>query len=306
MRAFTLDGFDTQPSLRDLPEPDITAEELLVNVHASSVNPVDAFIAAGYLQQYSEYEFPVTLGRDFAGVVERVGSGVTAYAAGDEVFGYVRAASPNVHRGSWADLIAVPEDVEIVAKPRNIDFAHAGAAGLTGVSAIAAFDALALTERSTVLVVGAAGGVGSLFIQLAASAGAHVIAAAAAEDEDFLRELGVAEIVDRSGDVAAAVREAHPDGVDAILDVVSQEPDASLLKSEGRLASTLAAAGDGPGRSNVMAEPTRANLQRLAELLDAGTLRVYIQRSDALDEAAEALGALQATHTQGKLGLSIA
>ena len=78
MRAFTLDGFDAQPSLRDLPEPEITAEELLVRVHASSVNPVDAFIAAGYLQQYAEYEFPVTIGRDFAGVVERVGSDVTA------------------------------------------------------------------------------------------------------------------------------------------------------------------------------------------------------------------------------------
>ena len=306
MRAFTLDGFDTQPSLRDLPEPEITAEELLVRVRASSVNPVDAFIAAGYLQQYSEYEFPATLGRDFAGVVERVGSGVTGYAAGDQVFGYVRHASPNVHRGSWAELIAVPEDVEVAANPARVDFAHAGAASLAGLSAVAAFDGLDVTNGRIILVVGAAGGVGSFFVQLAASAGAHVVAPALPEDEDYLRELGVAEIVDRIGDVAAATRDAHPDGVDAILDVVSQEPDASLLKSGGRLASTLGAAGEGAGRVNIVAEPTPANLQRLAELLDAGTLRVHIQRSYPLEEAAEALSALQATHTQGKLGVSIA
>jgi NADPH:quinone reductase-like Zn-dependent oxidoreductase len=133
-----------------------------------------------------------------------------------------------------------------------------------------------------------------------------VIAPALPEDEDYLRELGVAEVVPRDVDVAATVREAHPEGVDAILDLVSQEPDASLLKTGGRLASTLGAAGEGAGRFDIVAEPTPANLQRLAQLLDDGTLRVYIQRSYALEEAAEALGALQSTHTQGKLGLSVA
>ena len=306
MRAFTLDGFDTQPSLRELPEPEIAANELLVRVHASSVNPVDAFIAAGYLQQYSEYEFPVTLGRDFAGIVERVGSEVTGYATGDEVSGYVRHASPNVHRGSWVELIAVPEDVEVAAKPRSVDFALAGAASLAGVSAIDAFDGLDVRDGTTVLVVGAAGGVGSFFVQLAASAGAHLVAPALPEDEEYLRELGVAEIVPRDGDVTAALSETHPDGFDAILDVVSQEPDTSPLKPGGRLASTLGAAGEGRDRINIVAEPTPANLQRLAELLDAGTLHVHIQRSYPFEEAAEALGALQATHTQGKLGVSIA
>jgi NADPH:quinone reductase-like Zn-dependent oxidoreductase len=307
MRAFTLDSFDVQPSLRvDLPEPEPAANEVLVRVHASSVNPVDVFIAAGGLRQYAEYEFPVTIGRDFAGLVERVGSDVTGYAAGDEVFGFVRHAGPAVQRGSWAKLITVPGDSEIAAKPGGVDLAHAGAAGLTGLSAIAAFDALDVADRTTVLVVGAAGGVGSLFVQLAASAGANVIAPALPEDEDYLRELGVAEVVPRDADLAATIREAHLDGVDAVLDVVSREPDTSLLKAGGRLASTLGAAGEGSGRFNIMADPTAANLQRLAELLADGTLRVYIQRSYALEEAAEALGALPSTHTQGKLGLTIA
>jgi NADPH:quinone reductase len=295
MRAFTLDGFDAQPALRDdIPEPRVGANELLVRVHASSVNPVDVFIAAGGLKDMVEYEFPVTLGRDFAGVVEEVGSGVSRYRAGDEVFGFVLHANPTVRDGSWADLITVPEDNELAAKPRGLDFAHSGAAPLAGIAAIDAFDALAPTEGETVLVVGATGGVGSFFVQLAATAGADIIAPALPEDHDYLRSLGVSELIDR---------ESRPDSVDVILDVVSQTPDTSLLRDGGRLASPLGAAGEGPGRFNIMAEPTPANLQRLAELLDAGTLRVPIQRSYRFEQAGEALRTLPTTHALGKVSL---
>jgi len=298
MRAFTLDTFGAQPTLReDMPEPSVGDDELLVRVHASSVNPVDVFIAAGGLKEMAEHEFPVTLGRDFAGVVERVGSGVSRYQVGDEVFGFVLHANPTVHEGSWAERISVPEDNEVATKPSSIDFAHAGAAPLAGIAALASFDALAPNEGSTVLVVGAAGGVGSFFVQLASGAGATVIAPALADDHNYLRGLGVGELVDR---------DAQPEGVDAILDLVSQTPDASLLKDGGRLASTLGAAGEGPDRFNIMAEPTPANLQRLAELLENGTLRVSIQRTYRFEEAGEALAALPSTHTQGKLSLAIA
>jgi len=306
VQAFILDGFDAPPSLKDdIPEPEAGDGELLVRVRASSVNPVDVFIAMGGLKEMVEHEFPVTLGRDFAGVVEDVGTGVDRYRADDEVFGFVRHADPTVHSGSWAELIVVPEDSQVAAKPRNTGFAEAGAAGIAGLSAIAAFDGLAPADGQKVLVVGAPGGVGSFFVQLAGSAGAHVIAPALPEDEDYLRGLGVAELVDRDDDVAAAIRQAHPDGVDAILDVVSQSPDASLLKEGGRLASTIGAAGEGPGRFNVVADPTPANLQRLARLIDEGALGVSIQRSYPLEQADEALQALPAEHTQGKLVLTI-
>jgi len=307
MRAFTLDGFGAQPALRDdIPEPPVGGNEMRVRVHASSVNPVDVFMAAGALKEMAEHDFPVILGRDFAGVVEQVGSGVSSYRVGDEVFGFLLHANPTVHDGSWAELISVPEDNFVAAKPRSLDFAQAGAAPLAGLTAVAAFDALAPTEGETVLVVGAGGGVGSFLVQLAAAAGANVIAPALLEDHDYLRELGVGELIDRNADVATAVREAHPDGVDAVLDVVSPTPDTSLLKEGGRLASPLGAAGEGPGRFNIMAEPTPANLRRLAELLDAGTLRVPIQRSYRLEQAGEALQALPTSHTQGKLSLTIA
>lgn len=299
MRAFTLDRFGAQPALRDdIAEPSISSDsKLLVRVHASSVNPVDVFVAAGGLREMAEHEFPVKLGRDFAGTVERVGSGVSRYQVGDEVYGFVLHANPTVHEGSWAEWIVVPEDNEVAAKPPNLDFAHAGAAPLAALAALAAFDALAPGEGETVLVVGAPGGVGSFFVQLAAAAGANVIAPALPEDRDYLNGLGVREVVDR---------DLRPDGVDAILDVVSPTPDASLLREGGRLASTLGAAGEGPGRFSIMAVPTPGNLDRLAELLDTGALRVSIQRSYDLEQAGEALQALPATHTQGKLGLTIA
>jgi NADPH:quinone reductase-like Zn-dependent oxidoreductase len=307
VRAFTLDSFDAQPGLRDdIPEPRLADNEVLVRVHASSVNPVDVFIAAGALKEMAEHEFPVTLGRDFAGVVEEAGSGVSRYRVGDGVFGFFLHANPTVHDGSWAELITVPGDNFVAAKPRTLDFALAGAAPLSAITAIAAFDGLAPAKGEAVFVVGAMGGVGSFFVQLAAAAGATVIASSRPEDRDYLRGLGVSEFVERDADIAGAVRELHPNGVDALLDVVSPSPDASLLKEGGRLASPLGAAGEGPGRFNIVAQPAPANLERLAELLDTGTLRVTIQRSYRLEQAGEALQALPTTHTQGKLSLTIA
>ena len=307
MRAFTLESSESEPALRDdVAEPRPGPNEIVVRVHASSVNPVDTFIAIGALKGMFEHGFPVTLGRDFAGVVEQVGEGVSRYQAGDEVFGFVLHANPTVHAGSWAELIVLPEDNFVAATPGGVGLADAGASPVAGLTAVAAFDALALGEGDKVLVIGATGGVGSFFVQLAASAGAHVIATALAEDRDYLRGLGVAELIDREGDVAGAIRESHPDGVDALFDLVSQAPDASLLNEGGRLASPLGAAGEGSGRFNVGAVPSPENLQRLGGLLESGTLRVPIQRTYSLEQAGEALQALPTTHTQGKLAVAVA
>jgi NADPH2:quinone reductase len=309
MKAFTLDALNTTPAVRDdLPAPTPGAGEVLVRVHASSVNPVDAGIAAGMVAQMFEYEFPVTIGRDYAGVVEQIGAGVTRYGPGDEVFGFVLHANPTVHAGSWAELITVPEDTSIARKPASVDLATAGAAPLAGITATLAVYALALSEGDTLLVVGATGGVGSLAVQLAAQAGATVIAPGLPEDEDYLRGIGVSEVLARDGDVAAAVRERYPDGVDALLDLVSYAPGAFdvALKDGARVASPNGAAADGPGRTNVMATPSTENLERVAELLDAGTVTVPIQDTFDLAQAGDALTALGATHTQGKLAIRVA
>jgi NADPH:quinone reductase-like Zn-dependent oxidoreductase len=178
MRAITLDDFDSSPDLReDLPAPTPADDEVLVRVSASSVNSVDNSIAAGMLKEMVAHEFPVTLGRDFAGVVEQVGSEVGNLSVGDEVFGFVPGMSPAVHEGSWAELIAVPESIA-TRKPDGVDTASAGAAPLAAITAMSALDALGVSEGDAILVVGANGGVGSFAVQLAADAGATVIAPA--------------------------------------------------------------------------------------------------------------------------------
>src|SRR3954452_22615076 len=115
MKAITLKEAGTAPALRDdLPAPTPGPREVLVRVQASSVNPVDNSIAAGMLAQMGvEYDYPVTLGRDYAGVVEQVGADVTEYAAGDEVFGFLVHANPTVRAGSWAELITVTAHASI-------------------------------------------------------------------------------------------------------------------------------------------------------------------------------------------------
>jgi len=309
MQAVTLDTSETQPALReDLPEPTPADNEVLVRVQASSVNPVDNSIAAGMLAQMGvEYDYPVTLGRDYAGVVERVGTAVSGYRPGDHVFGFVLHAHPKAHDGAWAELITVTEDLSISPVPDGIDLAVAGAAPLAGITAMTLVDALELAEDHVLLVAGATGGVGSLAVQLAARAGARILAPALPEDESFLRELGVSDVVSRDGDVAAAVRDIAPDGVDALIDLVNYAPGAydAALKPEARVASSTGAAGDGPGRTNVMAAPTPENLQRLGALLADGTLRVHLQAAYELAQAPEALAALSGQHTQGKLAVRV-
>src|SRR3954449_4547627 len=226
MRAVTVNGRDTPPALReDVLEPTPGENEVLVRVQASSVNPVDNSIAAGMLAQMGvEYEYPVTLGRDYAGAVEQVGSAVSIYRPGDQVFGFLLHANPTAHDGSWAELITVTEELSIAPVPDGVELAIAGAAPLAGITALTLVDALELADGDVLLVAGATGGVGSLAVQLAARAGARVLAPALPEDESFLRQLGVSDIVPRDGDVTAAVRELVPNGVDALIDLVDYTP----------------------------------------------------------------------------------
>ena len=309
MRAIVLESFESSPALRELPTPHIAPNEVLVRVRASSVNPVDGAIAGGMLKDMVEHEFPIVLGRDFSGVVEQAGSEVRGLSESDEVFGFVPGMGPTVHNGSWAELIAVPESVA-TRKPDDIDAASAGAAPLASITALTAMDALGVSEGHTLLIVGANGGVGSFAVQLADEAGAKVIAPALPEDEEYLRELGVSEVIDRDADVAALVHERYPEGIEALLDLVSYAPEgfdthAEVLKDDGRGASSLSAAGEGSERHNVGAVPSQENLERLAGLLEARTLWVSVRRTYELEQAGEGLRALATEHTQGKWAIRV-
>src|SRR3954466_11574584 len=187
MRAITVDQADANPTLReDVPAPTLTENEVLVRVQASSVNPVDNSIAAGMLAGMGvEHEYPVILGRDYAGVVEQTGAAVSGYRPGDQVYGFLLHANPAAHDGAWADLITVTEDLSIAPLPDGVDLATAGAAPLAGITAMTVVDAVDLSDGDVLLVAGATGGVGTLAVQLAARAGARIIAPALPEDETF-------------------------------------------------------------------------------------------------------------------------
>jgi NADPH:quinone reductase-like Zn-dependent oxidoreductase len=312
MKAFVLEDFESEPRLReDLPgAPQPGEGQITVRVHASSVNPVDNAVADGMMRDFAEYKFPVVLGRDFAGVVEGVGAGVDAFQAGDEVFGFAPATDPDIHGGAWTELALVWAR-KAARKPAGVDFASAGAAPVAALTAMAAIKALEVREGETVLIVGAAGGVGCFAVQLAKRAGAHIIAPGLPEDEGFLVDLGVEHVISRDGDVVAQTRELEDGGVAALIDTVSYAPEelevfAAALADGGRAASPTRAAGEGPGRHNVGGSAEDGQLEELGQLLEDGALRVPIQRTYPLEEAGSALADLFRKHTQGKLAIAVA
>jgi NADPH:quinone reductase-like Zn-dependent oxidoreductase len=276
MRAIAEDEFNGPISLRDLPVPEIGANEVLIRVRAAGVNPFDWKVADGALKDEMEHRFPLILGFDAAGVVERVGDEVGDLAAGDEVYGYL--SKPVIGGGTYAEYVGAPAAI-VAKKPKSVGFAEAAALPTPGLTAMDLVDAVALKDGETVLIVGATGGVGSYAIQLAARRGARVIATARQESEAFARELGAAEVIDHSrGDLVGSVQAAHPDGIDAVIDVVSDQVAlgriAGLLKEGGRLASSVYAA-DVEG----LAKQRGVEAANIGMQADAGRLEELSQRS---------------------------
>jgi NADPH:quinone reductase len=313
MRAFVLESFESEPRLRtDVDAPEPGSGEVLIRVHASSVNPTDVHAAAGRLREWGmEYRFPVTLGHDLAGVVERVGSNVSRFAVGDEVFGFINT-EPILHVGSYADYVIVPEVRFIAAKPASVDFVRAATVPLAASTAWFAIDALALSEGDRVLIVGASGGVGSFAVQLAATRGAYVIATGLEADRSYLRDLGASDVLPRELDVVGAVREGYPDGVEALFDVTRPQPAdfaalAGVVRVGGRAASALGAADGVPAHVSGINVVNRADavvLEDLARRVDAGELRAPVQRSYDITELSVAFQHLQTEHTQGKIAIA--
>jgi NADPH:quinone reductase-like Zn-dependent oxidoreductase len=307
MRAYVLADLDHPPALTEVAVPQIADDEVLVRVHATSVNPIDSAIAAGEVRGWMDYEFPVTLGRDLAGTVERVGAAVTRFAPGDAVFGYI--AKPVAHDGSFADYVAVPEDEFIVARPAGLDALQGGALGLAAVTALMCLDATAVGAGDALLVNGATGGVGGYAVQAAKALGAEVIGTARpGAEEAHVRALGADTVVDWSGDVGAAVRALRPDGVRGLVDVVTETPErfaalvATVLAPGGRAATTRGVADaqllGSVEATNVFSMPQIALLERIAGLVAAGRLRAPVAEVHAFDRIEDAFAALQ----RGALG----
>ncbi len=313
MRAIAREDFGEPIALMDLPAPEIGVGEVLIRVQAAGVNPFDWKVADGALKDEMEHRFPLIPGFDAAGVVERVGANVTELAQGDDVYGYL--FKPVVGGGTYAEYVSAPANI-VAKKPETVGFAEAAALPTPGLTAMDLVDAVGLGEGETVLVVGATGGVGSYAVQLAARRGARVIATARRANEAFARELGAAETLDHTReDLVGSVLVAHPDGIEAIIDVVSA-PDmlsrmARLLKKGGRLASSVYAADTeslaerGIDATNVGMQPDARRLEELSWRIDAGEISVSLEHTFPLERAPEALEESRTGHVRGKIVLLV-
>ncbi|MEP7738897.1 NADP-dependent oxidoreductase [Nocardioides sp. 31GB23] len=306
MKAYALTARDTQPAPSDLPNPDVGAGEVLVDVEAASVNGFDLSVAAGYVFDMLPHEFPVVLGRDFVGTVSAVGDGVETMAVGDRVAGVIPGMYLGPRTGAFADHVAVTADA-VTKVPEGVGVTDAAVIGLAGIAAHDAVAALDVQPGDVVLVSGATGGVGSIALQLARAAGATVIATARPGTEDeYVRSLGATHTVDWSGGVAVAVREHAPEGVDKALHSAGDAATiGQTLRAGGAVATTLGATAEQLGRDDVTLAPimAAATADKLAALLDhvaQGNLRVNVEASVPLDRTQEAF-ALFADGTLGKV-----
>jgi NADPH:quinone reductase-like Zn-dependent oxidoreductase len=311
MRAIAEETFGGPIALMDLPSPEIGAGEVLIRVRAAGVNPFDWKVADGELKDQMKHSFPLILGFDAAGVIERVGADVTDLAEGDEVYGYLY--KPEIGGGTYAEYVVAPATI-VARKPVTVDFAEAAALPTPGLAAMDLVDAVDAREGATVLIVGATGSVGSYATQLAATGGAHVIATARRTNETLARELGAAETIDHTTeDLVEAVRMAHPGGIEAVIDLVSDREAlcraSTLVNEGGRLASSVYAAdvegllGRGIGGTNVSMQPDARRLGELSRLVDAGELAVRLDRTFPLESAPEALEQRRIGHVRGKIVL---
>ncbi|WP_344658003.1 alcohol dehydrogenase catalytic domain-containing protein [Catenulispora subtropica] len=304
MRAIAFADHGSAPEPHDLPIPTPAAGEVLVEVATSSVNGFDFGVLGGHLQGVYEYEFPVVLGKDFAGRVTALGAGVSDFAVGDRVFGVVMR--PTLGQGGFAQYLAVPASIGVGLIPDTLDDDTAGALGLAATAALNAVDAVAPKPGETVLISGATGGVGTIAVQLAAARGATVIATARPGDEsEHALRLGAAHAVDFAA-LQAGVRDVAPNGVDGALHLAGDGAAvSSLLVEGGRFASTMHFAPQRPDivATAVMADPDRATLELLASEAAAGRLKLTVT-SYPLAEFGKAFADFGGG-TVGKLGVRI-
>jgi NADPH:quinone reductase-like Zn-dependent oxidoreductase len=306
MKAVLLTAHGGPEMLRygEAPDPTAGAGDVVVDVHAASVNAADYKVRLGSYD--SKMKFPYILGRDFSGLVSALGPGVTDLAIGDAVFGVMDAGI----EGCYAEKVAIKAAL-VAKKPPRLGDAEAAAMALTSLTAIWALeDTARLKSGETILIQGGAGGVAGFAIQLAKHIGANVIATASAGNHDYVRSLGADRVIDyRNQDFTKAVSDC-----DVVFDTVGGEVQVrsyEVLKPGGRLVFIAAApAGFQPSRKDVeVLRPRvardRAHLERMIELYEAGAVWPPAITRYKLADAAEAHRVSEGRHLHGKLVLMV-
>lgn len=291
----------------DAPVPSVSNGKVLVKVVASSANPIDWKVREGIFKPSTE-AFPITLGGDFSGIVEEVGEGVEGYKKGDKVYGHGSILAGG--SGSYAEFVLVPVG-GIAMVPEGLDNFEAAGLPLVGVSAVIALvEHMSIKAGQRLLVHGAAGGIGSLAVQIAKSIGAFVVGTASESDIDFVKELGADEVIDyKKTDFVSVVN-----NMDAVFDTVGGETYVKsflVTKPGGIIVSML----EQPNaelmeKYNVRAvaqfsQVTSERLNKLNEFVEIAKVRVVIDREFKLEDGGEALEYLKTGHHKGKVIIKV-
>lgn len=303
MKAVRVNEWAQPIQVEDIPQPTPGEGEVLVKVKAASVNPVDGFIALGYMAQM--LTAPMTLGTDYSGEVAAIGAGVDHVKPGDAVYGQSPAY------GTFAEYVNVKAN-GVAPKPQTVDDVHAAAVPLTGLSAWQTlFNTAQLKPGERILIHGAGGGVGTLAVQLAKNAGAYIIAHDKGDKEALVRQLGADQFI--NADTQRFEDEAGK--LDVILDLVGRdlvERSWALCETGTRYVTTAAmidpqeAAKRGINASGQFTQPTVADLTSLAELIDSGKLKPVVSRTFPIEDAPTAINYKQQDSTPGKVVITVA
>lgn len=287
--------------VEEVPRPVPTAKQVLVKVKAAGINPGEVSIRKGLLDKIFPTTFPSGEGSDFAGIIEEVGADVTGFNLGDEVIGFTD------NRGSHAEYVLAEPD-HLVIKPANVSFEQGGALFVVGTTAWASVKAVSLKPGDTVVVSGAAGGVGSIAVQLAKDAGATVIGLAGKSNQQWLADHGIIPVVYGEGQ-ADRIREASKGKVDAFIDTFGQGYVKLALElgvPADRINTIIdfEAAGKYKVKADGSAKAATAEvLAQLVELIAAGKLEIIIAKTFPLTQVREAYAELEQRHTHGKIVL---
>lgn len=285
MKAARIHHYNAAPVIEEVPVPQIGADEVLVRVASASLNPLDVKLQRGVMHAFFPLSFPHTLGTDLAGTIEQVGPGVTGWRVGDKVL----ARTDPTRSGALAAFASVPA-AYLGAAPTTVPLEEAaGIPTAAGTAWQALFESTDLQRGQTILIHAGAGGVGSFAIQLARAAGARVIATASGSGIDIARKLGADQVIDyRTVDFAAKLRD-----VDLVLDTIggeTQQRSFGVLRSGGALLATSAtpdaalAKAHNVAASFVFHSSNAARLSKIVERVDAGALKILLDRQIALQD----------------------
>ena len=304
MKAMVFEEIGGHLIYKEAPNPVPSSLEILVSIHAASVNPADHKVRSGFYSSSQNLQLPYILGRDFSGVVTELGAGVSDFSIGDQVFGVLDAG----HEGTYAEIVS--EKAEIIAKkPSFMTHPEASALALTGLTAIISLEDTAnLKAGEKILIQGGAGGVGSYAVQLAKHLKAHVIVTASPNNHEYMKKLGADEVIDYN---SVDFREKVSD-CDVVYDTVGGDVHLhsyDVLLSGGRMVYVapqpenfqLPRTDVEVLRPNVAR--TRAHLERIIELAESSSVTAPAIEIMPLSEASAAQEKIKSRHVRGKIVL---